>query len=360
MPLVRRKIGPRTMGYNRTVRTHAPTSAPGDLIGDYRIERMLGEGGMGAVYAAVHDVIDKRVALKVLRRELCRAPEFVQRFVKEARAVNRIGHPNIVDVFGFGRTSDGRAFLAMELLEGETLTTRLAAGPLETPEACNIGIEIAHALEAAHQAGVIHRDLKPDNVFLARLHGRSVVKLLDFGIAKLSGDTSGTQMGAMLGTPMYIAPEQARGIQLDGRADIYALGVMLFEMLTGQPPFDSDNAIELAALHITEPPPVASSIRHVPRIADVMIGRMLAKDPAERPTLADVRRFLEILRVDVGAGESGIIPVLRPRDDGDADSTFAALAASRPPRRWPLVIVGLLVLAIGFAAVVLVWPYIMR
>jgi serine/threonine-protein kinase len=347
------------------MRAHTPTSAPGDLIGDYRVDRLIGEGAMGAVYAAIHSVIDKRVALKVLRRELCQKQVFVDRFVQEARAVNRIGHPNIVDVFGFGTTPDGRAFLAMELLQGETLAARMKQRKLAVPEVCDIAIEIAHALEAAHGAGVVHRDMKPDNVFLAREHGRAVVKLLDFGIAKLSGGGAGkgpTKPGTMLGTPTYIPPEQARGEELDGAADTYALGVMIFEMLVGRPPFVSDNSLALVAMHIADTPPTASSLApHLPPVADRMLAAMLAKLPTARPSLGAVREQLEELREESGAGRSHIMPVFRKRttDDDDPDSTLAVIHKVHG-RRMPTAVVallGLVMLAVGFGAVVLLWPY---
>jgi len=273
---------------------------PGALVGDYRVERTLGRGGMGTVYEAVHSVIDKRVAIKLLHRDRCADPESVNRFVTEARAANRIGHRNIVDVFGFGLTTDGRSYLAMELLCGESLGDRIERGGLALDETCALLIEIGHALEAAHQSGIVHRDLKPDNVFLAEQPGGGVVvKLLDFGIAKLmigGGPVQHTQPGSTIGTPQYIAPEQARGRALDGSADVYALGVIAFEMLTGRLPFESDNAIDLITQHIGTPPPRPSSIAPLPPIADALLLAMLDKTPANRPALPEVRAQLERLR----------------------------------------------------------------
>jgi len=275
---------------------------PGAAVGEYRIERTIGQGGMGTVYEAVHVVIEKRVALKVLRRELCGNAEAIKRFVQEARAVNRIGHPNIVDVFGFGTTTDGLTFLAMELLTGESLGQRLARiappGPLPLPEACHILVEIAEALEAAHGAGIVHRDLKPDNVFLLPARtGPPRVKLLDFGIAKLTGfGRAGqpvldvTRPGLVVGTPRYIAPEQARGQPIDGRADIYSLGVLAFELLTGSLPFAGDAGVELVAKHVTmRPPRVIERNPALPAVADAIVGQMLEKDPARRPGLREIR-----------------------------------------------------------------------
>src|SRR5688572_4997098 len=183
------------------------------MLGEYRLEGLIGKGGMGFVYEALHPLIGKRAAVKVLRRELCREPLSVQRFVDEARIVNRIGHPNIVDVFAFGKTPDGRSYFVMEWLKGESLRARIARSPLGVDEIRGIVKSLASALSAAHEQGVIHRDLKPDNVFLVAAPGpATVVKLLDFGVAKLvtaSHRIEQTASGAIIGTPQYIAPEQA-------------------------------------------------------------------------------------------------------------------------------------------------------
>src|SRR5688572_12334212 len=239
----------RTHGETTQYRSYGVDFNPGDAIGDYLVERKLGHGGMGTVYAAVHPVIEKRVAIKVLRHELSESEEAVARFVREARAVNRIRHPGIVDVFGYGTTEDNRCFLVMELLEGESLGARLQHARPDLVQSCNILVAITHALDAAHASGIVHRDLKPDNVFLLDGDG---VKLLDFGIAKLTARNEQlpagyTQPGQTIGTPRYIAPEQARGDHVDGRTDIYSLGVMAFELIVGRPPFTGDNPVELVA-----------------------------------------------------------------------------------------------------------------
>jgi serine/threonine-protein kinase len=275
----------------------------GAIVGEYRIERKLKQGGMGTVYAAVHQKIDKRAAVKVLKRELCENDDALRRFVQEARAVNQINHPNIVDVFGFGVTEDRRSFLAMELLVGETLGERMARGAMPRAEVCEILTEITHALEAAHTCGVVHRDLKPENVFLVA--GRSVpmVKLLDFGIAKLTGGgglqgpIDVTQPGTVIGTPKYIAPEQARGLVVDGSADIYALGVIAFELLAGRAPFIARDPVELIAKHITLNPSAPSEFApHLPPVADELIVSMLDKRPTSRPSLARVRELMVELK----------------------------------------------------------------
>jgi serine/threonine-protein kinase len=261
--------------------------AQGTMLGEYQVERTLARGGMGTVFAAVHPLIGKRVAIKVLSRALCSDPASVQRFVDEARVVNRIGHPNIVDVFAFGAMPDGRQYLVMELLQGETLAARMARAPVPLAEACAAMKQLARALGAAHAHGVIHRDLKPDNVFLVAVDRGSMVKLLDFGIAKLSHQDAVTRTaaGALVGTPQYIAPEQARGLRVDARSDIYAFGGIVFELLAGRPVFQVDNVTEAIAKHLLEPAPRLSRFAQVPAEIDDLVAAMLAKDPAARPTL---------------------------------------------------------------------------
>jgi eukaryotic-like serine/threonine-protein kinase len=281
---------------------HAQELRAGVLVGEYEILGKLGQGGMGVVYAATHPVIGKKAAVKVLRAKLCADVEAVERFIQEARAVNQIGHPNIVDIFAFGELPDGRSYLVMEMLAGESLQARMRRGPLLRDELCHYVDAISRALEAAHDKKVIHRDLKPDNVFLHELRGeRPVVKLLDFGIAKLVDTddhrTAQTREGAMMGTPQYISPEQARGYAIDYRADVYSLGVMLFEMIAGRPPFVADNAMDMVAKHLYETPPRLSSLApETPSVVEDLVALMLDKDPMRRPPLARVRRVIDELR----------------------------------------------------------------
>jgi serine/threonine protein kinase len=276
---------------------------PGTMVGEYRVEHKLGEGGMATVYAAVHPVIGKQAAIKVMSPRLKADAGAVSRFILEARAVNRIGHRNIVDVFGFGVLPDGRSFFVMEWLHGETLHERLwrQHGPLPLPEVLHIVDEMGDALEAAHRQGIVHRDLKPANVFLCNDRGRGPeIKLLDFGVAKLMYPERvphTTEAGSVVGTPEYVSPEQARARDVDGRSDLYALGVMAYEMVLGRLPFLADNPFDAIQMHLTAPPPRPRILwRGIPPLLENLLLGLLAKDPAQRPTLAEVRATLHALR----------------------------------------------------------------
>src|SRR5262245_11277660 len=261
----------------------------GFAVGEYRIEALLGEGGMGAVYGAIQPEIGARVAIKVLGRELSRDPRLVQRFVDEARAVNKIRHPNIIDIFAFGRLADGRQYFVMEHLEGETLAARLGRGPLPVSEARPLLQQICEALEAAHQEGVVHRDLKPDNLWIATpRHGQPFAKILDFGIAKLveSREAGGTESGTTMGTAYYMSPEQCRGEAAARRADIYAMGVLLYFMWSGKLPFEGGGFLAVATQQITATPAPPSAHRPVPARLERLILSCLEKDPARRPQSA--------------------------------------------------------------------------
>ncbi|HEX4340907.1 MAG TPA: protein kinase [Polyangiaceae bacterium] len=263
--------------------------AAGEMVGEYRIDRIIGKGSFGVVYKAVHPVIGKAAAVKILKREFSSNPQMVSRFIAEARAVNQIRHRNIVDIFSFGVFRDGRQYYVMELLEGAPLDQFLTQrGPIPVEEALPILDRIARALDAAHGAGIVHRDLKPANVFLAEDEGHRFPKLLDFGVAKLMREEPHadfrTTTGAMLGTPHYMSPEQCRGDAIDYRTDVYSFGVMIHQILTGRLPFDAESILKVMNMHNSFPPP--SMTRHNPALPDALnvpVLHMLEKDPARRP-----------------------------------------------------------------------------
>ncbi len=275
----------------------------GTDVNGYIVDGVLGKGGMGVVYSATHAVIGKRAAIKVLRAEVSMSSTTVERFVQEARAVNKIGHPNIIDIFDYGNLPDGRAFHLMDLLEGESLRQRLRRGHLHPSEAANVIDGITSALIAAHDKGFVHRDLKPDNVYLiATDDGWPDIKLLDFGLAKLMPEMGTaafiTKTGVMIGTPEYMSPEQARGNPVDYRTDVYALGVLMFEILSGQRPFPSmGDSFAMLQCHAEEPPPsIASMVNDLPVEMVQLVDSMLSKEPAARPSLAAVRTVIRRLR----------------------------------------------------------------
>jgi len=265
--------------------------APGTAAGDYDLVEEVGRGAFGTVYRAVHPVIGKEVAIKVLDRSSSRDERLEQRFVTEARVVNRIKHPNIVDIFGFGELDSGQTFYVMELLSGETLSALLKrVGVLHPRVALDVLEPLAHALDAAHRAGVVHRDLKPANVFLHRTpNGSIVVKLLDFGVAKMLDlhDPAVTGSGDAIGTPAYMAPEQWDGTPATVSSDIYALGVIAYQVLTGRRPFRGSGPQELIKAQLLEQPQVATELNPaLPKSLDEPLARMLAKQATGRPSSA--------------------------------------------------------------------------
>jgi eukaryotic-like serine/threonine-protein kinase len=276
----------------------------GQNVGNYRITKLLGEGGMGKVYLAEHAGLRRQGAVKILHAELARSDRMVERFFNEARAANAIGHPGIVEVWDFGTLASGEPYLMMEFLRGESLAARLRrVGRLPLASALDIADQAATALGAAHDKGIVHRDLKPDNLFLVpdpERPGRDQIKILDFGIAKLAqrpeaGGGAITRTGAVLGTPLYMSPEQCRATRdVDHRSDIYSLGIILFEMLSGSPPFSSDSSGELVHMHIgVEPPALRSRSPDLAEELELVVGQMLQKDPAARlQSMAEFQRAL--------------------------------------------------------------------
>ncbi len=252
--------------------------------GRFRLIQRLGSGGMSSVYLARHVLIDRLMAIKTLRRDLARDPVQRDRFLREARAVNRINHENIVEITDFGETEDGLVYLVMEYVPGDPLLSYMAKGPFPALRALDVIEQCASALGRAHQMGVIHRDLKPENILLVqRKDRRDFVKLLDFGIAKILDAPSLTGSQQIFGTPGYIAPEYIQSTEIDGRADLYSLGCILYEMVTGALPFDYEYPGDLLVKHVTEQPiPPSVRLPSVEPPVEAFILRALVKDPAQR------------------------------------------------------------------------------
>ncbi|MCU0656638.1 MAG: protein kinase [Polyangiaceae bacterium] len=252
----------------------------------YLIESVLGEGGMATVYKARHKLVDRPCAVKIMSPSLARDRVVRERFRREARAAQKLAHPNIIEIFDHGDTDDGTSYLVMELLRGESLAdslARLTRLPLD--RALSICIQIARALARAHDFEVVHRDLKPENIFVGVApDGSELVKLLDFGIARSMHDTRLTGVGEVFGTPQYMAPERITSIDAGPPADLYALGIILFEMLTGQLPFDAPDIPTFFVKHLKEPPPrLRSLVPDAPEAVEILIDRLLAKDAKQRP-----------------------------------------------------------------------------
>jgi eukaryotic-like serine/threonine-protein kinase len=291
----------------------------GKKLGAYRIESVLGSGGMGDVYRGTHEILGRAVAIKTLRPEIAADASMLKRFFDEARVVNTIRHENIVEVTDLVSEPGGRSYMVMELLEGCTLSEAIRqAGRVPPERAVRIAAQIAGAIAAAHKKGVIHRDLKPDNVFLIRRAGTAdYVKILDFGIARLRPELGGigaTRTGALIGTPAYMSPEQAEGKPVGNSADIYALGVILFHMLTGRLPFEGTSMHMVMYGHThQEPPRLRELCPEVPAALAELVAQALAKKPAERPSSmvemrAGLYRALGLEPADV-AGDAAEAPV---------------------------------------------------
>jgi eukaryotic-like serine/threonine-protein kinase len=304
----------------------------GEIVGSYKIESKLGQGGMGVVYVAQHPLLKKKAVVKFLHAELSSDGELVDRFFNEARSATMIRHPGIVDVFDFGHHASGCAYILMEFLHGQALSDRIKQdGPFEASFAIAIGKQLASALAAAHEQGIVHRDLKPDNVYLVpdrEAPGGTRVKVLDFGIAKLANEASGavkTQAGVVMGTPTYMAPEQCRSAgEVDHRADIYALGCILFEMVCGRPPFRCASLGQLIAAHMFEPPPLPSSFGPVPADLEAVILRALEKEPDDR------QGSMSNLSVELASCD-GATPTPVPRRRSQPIVTPATLDATAAP-----------------------------
>ncbi|MFF4950771.1 protein kinase [Streptomyces chattanoogensis] len=309
--------------------------------GRYQLRDLLGAGGMASVHLAYDSVLDREVAIKTLHTELGREQAFRERFRREAQSVAKLTHTNIVSVFDSGEDElDGGMvpYIIMEYVSGQPLRSELdndiaQHGAMPTDKALKITADVLAALEASHEMGLVHRDIKPGNVMMTK---RNVVKVMDFGIARAmqSGVTSMTQTGMVVGTPQYLSPEQALGRGVDARSDLYSVGIMLFELLTGQLPFDADSPLAIAYAHVQEEPPVPSSInRSLPPAVDALVARALKKNPNERFPTAEAMRD-ECLRI-AGSGQSGSPLIIsegpRARTSGSSVSSSVFPTASGNP-----------------------------
>jgi serine/threonine protein kinase len=321
------------------------------IDGRYRIVAKLGEGGMGEVYAAEHIHIDKRVAIKLLRREILTHPEAVTRFRQEARSASSIGHENIIAIEDFGQLPDGRIYLCMELLDGKPLNDLLDE-PLQPDRVLNILIQTCHGLAAAHRKGIVHRDMKPENIFVTITPtGAEVPKLLDFGIAKVQGndgDNHLTRTGTIFGTPYYMSPEQALGQRVDHRADVYAMGVIMYECFTGSIPFGGDSFMGILTKHITaEPTPPAQRAfengRVLPAGIENVILRAMKKDPDHRYATMDelVQELIAIHRNLVGPGMSSYMEAHVPMSSAGFPAGGSGMAGMRPGTPMPTPMSGM-------------------
>ena len=316
---------------------------PGQVVaGRYKIKRRIGQGGMGAVYAAEHVEFGRAVALKVLAPELSQQQDMLTRFRGEARAASQIGHPGIIDVFDFGTTEDGCVFFAMELLEGEDVAQVLARETrIGVARAARIIAETAAAVGAAHGKGIVHRDLKPENIYLVKRGGKESVKVLDFGVAKATDPFLGpeqgvTGRGTVVGTPEYMSPEQASGNPVDARSDVYSLGCILYEMFVGKPPFVGKNFVTVLMKHIGQPPippreqqPPAD----IPPALEKVIMKALAKEPAQRyASMEELARA--VVQASAEPDARGDDPVWLPQEDtrmGRSSVSMPAVGLA-PPR----------------------------
>ncbi|HEX7600655.1 MAG TPA: serine/threonine-protein kinase [Polyangiaceae bacterium] len=318
----------------------------GKVLGDaYQVLRVVGEGGMGRVYEARHlRLRDRRFAVKVLHPEMARDPEIVARFQREAEASSSIDHPNVVDVFDVHMTQEGQPYLVGEFLDGRELGEQLEKdGPLDVPNAVHVARQVCSALSAAHGRGIVHRDMKPENVFLAMRDDGIHVKVIDFGIskAKETANANLTRTGVVMGTPSYMAPEQARGDKVDARADVYAVGALIYHMLTGKRPFEAEDATATLTLVITEEPARPRSIKaSIPEGLELVIQRAMAKDPRER------YQSMDELDQAIAPWDTGVpstqLPVIErtanstmvrasaPSYDGNARTMVAGVAGSAP------------------------------
>jgi serine/threonine protein kinase len=317
----------------------------------YRLGHMLGQGGMAAVYLAEDTKLGKAVAVKVLNPEYAIQPKVVQRFIQEARSITRVRHPNVIDVTDYGVTPDRSVFLVMELLHGEDLSATLERdGPLPWSRLAPIVLQICAALVVVHQGGIVHRDIKPSNCFRIRVTGNpDFIKVLDFGIAKvLEGPAAPgapqSTTGSLLGTPEYMAPELPRGLRPDARVDIYALGVLMYKMLTGSAPFTAEVYMAVLAKHMfdpVEPPRQRAPQLEIPEAVEAVIMRALAKERDDRyPSMAAFAEAIVATLPDQPSAARWLdgsreVPVADPQANADARGDTVLAPVRRPPERAP-------------------------
>lgn len=336
---------------------HVPPDLTGRTLGDFQVLRKIGQGGMGQVYLARQLSLKRDVALKLLRGDLSQNATALKRFQAEAEAVARISHPNIVQVFAIGE-QDGLRFMALEYVEGRNLRDFLERkGPPELPIALAIIRQVAAALQRASELGIVHRDIKPENILLTK---KVEVKVTDFGLSRLTIDDQQplnlTQSGVTLGTPLYMSPEQVRGLPTDHRSDLYSFGVTCYHLLAGHPPFSGTNAIDVAMKHVNEQPEPLTSIRpDLPPDLCALVHKLMAKNPDDRyasakDVLRDVAKLREGLvlnlplpQAQTSATTNGSMPLYLP------NSTTVQLLVPVPPSRWPARILGGLAIVAFFS-----------
>jgi eukaryotic-like serine/threonine-protein kinase len=324
--------GPETASASTGMRhTHIDPLIGQTLDGRYRIERLLGEGGMGMVYKAVHTTLGKPLAIKVLRPEVSKNEEILQRFRQEAQSASQIGNPHIIDISDFGTLPDNSTYFVMEFLSGKSLTVALFESKFSTSRTIHVIKQLAGALGAAHDIGIVHRDLKPDNVQLIERGGqKDFVKVLDFGIAKVGGTASKlTQAGQVFGTPHYMSPEQCAGSNVDQRTDIYAVGVMLYEMVCGRVPFDAENLMGILTKHIYEQPIAPRDLAPpavCPPALEAIIMKCLQKKPDQR------YQSMAELAADLDALERGQAPRASREITGTGTGGFGRTAVVGQPQ----------------------------
>jgi serine/threonine-protein kinase len=339
---------------------------PGVKAGPWIVERELGRGGMGSVYAVVHEEIGKRAALKVVHARLLGPGFNADRMLLEAKVVNQVGHPNIVDIFETGTLPDGRPYIVMERLEGQPLSFRADESKILPDQVIAILLQVCDALIASHAAGVIHRDLKLDNVFLVDNPDNPAtpkVKLLDWGIAKvIDHETNRTVRhtidGQLVGTPQYLSPEQARGADVSPQSDVYSLGVMAYELFLEQLPFEAETSAEIMAMHLrATPPPPRELWPDIPDQLEALILTMMAKVPDNRPSMLEVAHSLEAVRSELDQRRSkaaDVVTIVPPRQTRAPSAAGLAPTeiAPAPLRRWQYAVGALALVASGLVFIV--------